>query len=298
MSKAAPEQFTVFTKNFQWVKWGSSSLGGDNQFINITAMDKDGNINIIDSTYLDWIKDSSTYLQNTFFITFNQEYVPEGWDDTVYLFNPGKPYLIELKDGKFSRKIDIYNKAGGLKEQGYTPSLFAPDTSRHVGLVGGKGLRNKEINRICMVCYNTVNVGGSWAIIIGGDKNSNVTDPFDPTKAMYVPLPATAYYSYACMAATDSAWYLQENATGRMMRITPNGQVVELNLTEKVVSCGWNYIEYTDKNNRPACAYYVHNVGSGGGHYVVFIEEVENGQVDFIERKVESEAFTPKYILH
>lgn len=293
MSKAAPEQFTVFTKNWQYTKWGSSLSGGDNQFINITAMDKDSNINLIDSTYLDWIKTDSNYLQSTCFITFNQEYVPEGFEDTVYLFNPGKPYLIELKDGKFSRKIDLYNKAGGLKEQGYTPSLFAPAYSHAIGFVGGKGLRNKEIQRICMVCFDTKNAGGSWAIIIGGDKSSNVTDPFDPTKCIYVPLPATAYYSYACMAATDSAWYLQENATGRMMRITPNGQVVELNLSEAVVSCGYNYIEYTDKNNRPAAAYYVHNFGSDGGHYVLFLEEEEGGQVNFIERKVTSDAFTP-----
>lgn len=293
MSKAAPEQFTVFTKNFQWTKWGSSSLGGDNQFINITAMDKEGNISLIDSAYLDWIKTSSTFLQATCFITFNQEYVPEGFEDTVYLFNPGKPYLTELKDGKFSRKIDLYNKTGGLKEQGYKPSQFAPEYSHTVGLVGGKGLRNKDIQRICMVCFDTASVGGSWAIIIGGDKNSNVTDPFDPTKCIYVPLPATAFYSYACMAATDSAWYLQENATGRMMRITPNGQVVELNLTAKVVSSGYNYIEYTDKNNRPACAYYVHDNSQANSHYVVFIEEAENGQVDFIERKVASDSFTP-----
>ncbi len=293
MAKAAPEQFSVFTKNFQWVKWGSALAGADNAAINITAMDKDGNINLIPNNFIDWTADDTTYLQNTCFITFNQEYVPEGWDDTVYLFNPGKPYLAELKDGKFSRKIDLYNKVGGLKEQGYKPSQFAPGYSRTIGLVGGKGLRNKEIQRICMVCFDTANIGGSWVIIIGGDKNSNTTDPFDPTKCIYVHLPATAYYSYACMAATDSAWYLQENGTGRMMRITPNGQVVELNLTETVVSSGYNYIEYTDKNNRPACAYYVQNKGSNGGHYVVFVEEGENGQVSLIERKVESEAFTP-----
>lgn len=294
MAKAAPEQFTVFTKNWQYTKWGTSDTGANNDAINITAMDKDGNINLIPNNFIDWTADSTTYLQCTCFITFNQEYVPEGFEDTVYLFNPGKPYLAELKDGKFSRKIDLYNKAGGLKEQGYKPSQFAPSYSHHIGLVGGKGLRNKEIQRICMICFDTENVGGSWAIIIGGDKNSNATDPFDPTKCIYVPLPATAYYSYACMAATDSAWYLQENATGRMMRITPNGQVVELNLSEAVSSCGYNYIEYTDKNNRPACAYYVHNKSSSsGGHYIVFVEEGENGQVDFIERKVASDAFTP-----
>lgn len=293
MAKAAPEMFTVFTKNWQWTKWGTAALGADNAAINITAMDKDGNINLVTNNFIDWIASSTEYLQCTCFITFNQEYVPEGWDDTVYLFNPGKPYLAELKDGKFSRKIDLYNKASGLKEQGYKPSQFSPGSSRTVGLVGGKGLRNKEIQRICIVCFDTADVGGSWAIIIGGDKNSNTTDPFDPTKCIYVPLPATALYGYASMAATDSAWYLQENKTGRMMRITPNGQVVELNLTEKVWCAGYSYIEYTDKNNRPAAAYYIHNSDSGGGHYVVFVEEGENGQVNLIERKVESEAFTP-----
>lgn len=294
MAKAAPEQFTVFTKNFQWTKWGTADIGADDAAINITAMDKDGNINLIPNNFIDWTTDNTTYLQGTCFITFNQEYVPGGFEDTVYLFNPEKPYLAELKDGKFSRKIDLYNKAGGLKEQGYTPSRFSPDGARYIGLVGGKGLRNKEIQRICMVCFNTANIGGTWAIIIGGDKNSNVTDPFDPTKCIYVPLPAAARFGYASMATTDSAWYLQENATGRMMRITPNGQVMELNLTEKVRSSAYSYIEYTDKNNRPAAAYHIFNDDTSGGHYIVFVEEGENGQVDFIESKIESEAFTPK----
>ena len=300
--KAAPEQFTVFTKNWQYTKWSSTDSTGNDQIIQITAMDKDGNVNLIPNNYLDWILTDVDNMLASCFITFNQEYVPEGFEDTVYLFctgggknvwNTQKPYLIELKDGEFSRKIDIYNGPGKLKEQGYVPFTSAVSYSRHCGITGGKGLRNKNINRICFVCFNVADTGSSWAIIIGGDKNSKVTDPFDPTKCIYIPLPATAYYSYACMAATDSAWYLQENATGRMMRITPNGQVVELNLTEAVGSCGYNYIEYTDKNNRPACAYYVHNNGSNGGHYIVFIEEGENGQVDFIERKVASDAFTP-----
>ena len=302
MSRAAPEMFTVFTKNWQYTKWSSTDATGNDQIIQITAMDKDGNINLIPNNYLDWILTDVDNMLASCFITFNQEYVPEGFEDTVYLFctgggqnvwNTQKPYLIELKDGEFSRKIDIYNGPGKLKEQGYVPFTGVPAYSRHIGITGGKGLRNKNINRICFVCFNVENIGASWAIILGGDKNSKVTDPFDPSKCIYIPLPATAYYSYDCMAATDSAWYLQEKETGRIMRITPNGQVVELNLTEAVVSCGFNYIEYTDKNNRPACAYYVHTNGSNGGHCVVFIEEGENGQVDFIERKVTSDAFTP-----
>ena len=299
--KSPSEKYSIFTKNWQYCKFNlSGSTGGDNQSIEITAMDKDGNINNIPCVWLDWIESSSVHLQAASFFTFNQEYVPEGWDDTVYLFCTGlsssysqnKPYLIELKDGEFSRKIDVYNGAGKLKEQGYVPYLSTPGYSEHLSFGCGKGLRNKDINRICWVSMNVNGEGGNYAIIFGGDKNSNITDPFDPTKCIYVPLPATAYYSYDCMAATDSAWYLQEYRTGRMMRITPNGQVVELNLTEKVISCGFNYIEYIDKNNRPAVAYYVHN-DSSGGHYILFLEEGDNGQVNFTERKVSSTAFTP-----
>lgn len=289
IARAAPEMFTVFTKNWQYTKWGTegdpsySSASVDT--INITAMDKDGNINLIANNFIDW-GGNPIYLQTSCFITFNQEYVPEGWDDTVYLFCTSVPYLVELKDGKFSRKIDIYNKAGGLKEQGFTPSSLSVSSSKYVGITGGKGLRNKDINRICFTCFDTADVGGSWAIIIGGDRNSKLTDPFDPTKCIYIKLPSTAYYGYACMAATDSAWYLQENGTGRLLRITPNGQVLEISLSQPVKSCGYNYIEYTDKNNKPAVAYYVQNENSGGNHYVLFLEESDGGQVNFVERKL------------
>ena len=301
-AKSPSEKYSIFTKNWQYCKFNlSGPTGGYDQSIEITAMDKDGNINNIPCVWTDWIESSSVHLHISSFFTFNQEYVPEGWDDTVWLFCTGlstsysqnKPYLIELKDGEFSRKIDVYNGVGKLKEQGYTPYLTAPDSSHFLSTGCGKGLRNKDINRICWVSMNVAGQGGNYALIIGGDKNSKVTDPFDPSKVIYVPLPATAYYSYDCMAATDSAWYLQEDKTGRMIRITPNGQVYEINLTEAVTSCGFNYIEYTDKNNRPACAYYVHNSSSSGGHYVVFLEEEEGGQVNFIERKVTSDAHTP-----
>ena len=300
--KSPSEKYSIFTKNWQYCKFNlSGDKGGDNQSIEITAMDKDGNINNIQSVWTDWIESSSVNLQIAAFFTFNQEYVPEGWDDTVWLFCTGlgttlsqnKPYLIELKDGEFSRKIDVYNGAGKLKEQGYTPYLGDISYSHYLSTGCGKGLRNKNINRICWVSMNVASQGGNYALIFGGDKNSAVTDPFDPSKVIYVPLPATAYYSYDCMAATDSAWYLQESKTGRMMRITPNGQVMELSLTETVTPCGFNYIEYTDKNNRPACAYYVHNDSEGGRHYVVFLEEGEGGQVNLIERKVATDTFTP-----
>lgn len=300
--KSPSEKYSIFTKNWQYCKFNlSGSQGGDNQSIEITAMDKDGNINNIPCVWTDWIQSSSIYLQVASFFTFNQEYVPEGWEDTVWLFCTGlnadysqnKCYLVELKNGEFSRKIDVYNGAGKLKEQGYVPYQNTSGYTAELSTGCGKGLRNKDINRICWVAKNVSDEGGNYAIIFGGDKNSNITDPFDPTKCIYVPLPANALYSYDCMTATDSAWYLQELETGRMMRITPNGQVVELNLTEKVISCGFNYIEYTDKNNRPAAAYYVLNKSTNGGHYALFLEEGENGQVNFTERKITSTAFTP-----
>ena len=130
-AKAPPEMFTVFTKNWQYTKWSTTDATGDNQLIQITAMDKDGNINLMPNNYLDWIERDVDNMLASCFITFNQEYVPEGFEDTVYLFctggsgetkwNTQKPYLIELKDGEFSRKIDIYNGPGKLKEQGYVP---------------------------------------------------------------------------------------------------------------------------------------------------------------------------------
>lgn len=297
-----PNQATVFTKNWQYCKWTASGIAGNNTKLKITAMNKDGHINVIPNIFVDWTVSDVSVLQGTNFITFNQEYCPDEWQDTVYLFCPGtnptasnntqKAYLVELKDGKFSRKIDIYNSVGGLKDQGYKLWYAAPDTSRYIGQVGGKSLRNKDIQRICMVVCDGTD-GGSWAIIIGGNKDSKPTDPFDPTKCIYIPLPAKAYYASANLSSTDLAWYLTEYQTGRIMRITPNGQVVEFNLSQSCLACGYSYLEYTDSNNRPACAYYLFNNTSGAKHYVVFFEEGENGQVNFIEKEVKSDSVTP-----
>ena len=104
--KSPSEKYSIFTKNWQYCKFNlSGSKGGEGQSIEITAMDKDGNINNIPCVWTDWIQSSSVHLQAASFFTFNQEYVPEGWDDTVWLFCTGlssasqnKCYLIELKD--------------------------------------------------------------------------------------------------------------------------------------------------------------------------------------------------------
>lgn len=299
LSRSNPTIYTIFTKNWQYTKWASTLEATNDSLINITAMDKDGNINLISGNFNDWNVPDTKPLRYSCFMSFNPEYAPEGYEDAVWLFCPGlretqvqKVYLVELKDGKFSRKINIYDGAGGLKEQGYSPVTSISGMS-WIGLTGGKSLRSKDTQRICMTLFDVGNTGSSFAIIIGGDKNSKATDPFDPSKCIYVKLPSTAYYGYQCMAATDSAWYLQEYETGRIMRLTPNGQVVELNLTATDWACAFSYIEYTDINNKPAVAYFVQDTKTSGKNYVLFLEEGDNGQVNFTERLVTSSAYTP-----
>ena len=300
LASSNPAMGTIFTKNWQYTKWSTTVESNNSDcFINITAMDKDGNINLIPNNFVDWCVSSAEGLRFSCFISFNPEYAPEGYEDAVWLLCTGvkgttvqRTYLVELKDGKFSRKIDLYDRAGGLKDQGYVP--FADIVTKSwIGLSGGKSLRNKDIQRICITSWDVDNAGSSFAIIIGGDKNSKATDPFDPSKCIYVKLPATAYYGYQCMAATDSAWYLQEYETGRMMRLTPNGQVVELNLSTTDWACAFSYIEYTDINNKPAVAYFVQDTKTKGRNYVLFLEEGDNGQVNFTERLVATSAYTP-----
>lgn len=300
LAKSNPAVCTVFTKNWQYTKWCSTSLAERDSIINITAMDKDGNINLIPNDFIDWTCTNVAPLMCSSFMCLNPEYVSEEWQDTVWLFctggsptyNKQKPYLVELKDGKFSRKIDVYNGVGKLKEQGFTPFGEGSGPYKHIGLTSGKSLRSSTIQRICMVTWNVADAGSSWAIIIGGDKNSKATDPFDPSKCIYIPLPATAYYGYDCMAATDSAWYLEERYTGKMIRITPDGKVSELTMAEPYQPAGFNYIEYTDINGKPAAAYYNPNV-KGGGHYITFLEEGDNGHVNIIESRLTSTSYTP-----
>ncbi len=299
MLKSNPTMYTIFTKNWQYTKWANEENAVPGGMINITAMDKDGNINLIPNNFVDWNVSDTKPLRYSCFMSFNPEYAPEGYEDAVWLFctgikdsNTQRAYLVELKDGKFSRKIDIYNRAGGLRDQGYVPFGFGAG-SWSFGLTGGKSLRSRDTQRICITSWDVDNAGSSFAIIIGGDKNSKATDPFDPSKCIYVKLPSTAYYGYQCMAATDSAWYLQEYETGRMMRLTPNGQVVDLKLAATDWACAFSYIEYTDINNKPAVAYFVQDTKTLGRNYVLFLEEGDNGQVNFTERLVTSPAYMP-----
>ena len=287
--KSPPQKYSVFTKNWQYTKWKNEGANSNQVAVMITAMNKDGKINTIKGHWTDWINGNIINVSATGFITFHQEYVPPEYEDTVYMFcecsnTPNKAvYLTELKNGEFSRKIDLKDS---LVKQGYNPVVNNASSRAYFGTCG-KGLRNKDIQRICIVPFNVDNSGASWVIIIGGDKNSALTDPFDPTKCIYVKLPATAYYGFDDCAATDTAWYLPEEGTNRMLRVTADGQVSEVTLSDKVLSAGFNYIEYTDKNNRPACAYYIANIYSTTGyHYVVFLQEDQNGQVNLIERQL------------
>lgn len=272
---------TFFTKNWQYTKWNlSTSTGADNNSINITAVNKDGKVNNIKPVWNDWIASNSVYLSSTCFFSFNPEYAPDGYEDVVYLFCPGssssvagtvkEPYLLELKDGEFSRKISMRT----LVDQGWTPAVTNVDCAAYVGQWGGKGLRNKNIKRICIVAFNVANNGGNIAIIIGGTAGDPL-DVFDPTKAIYLPLPRTVYGGNVCLAATDSAWYIQESNYAYMLRISPNGQLQEIAETSAAYALPGGYIEYKDINNKPAVGYYLSRNGSSAHHSVMFIEEAD-----------------------
>ena len=277
-----PAKYTFFTKNYQYVKYNvSSQNGAANEHLVLTSLDKNGKVNVIENQYLDMVSTSTTYgLANCFF-GFNPQYCPEEWQDTVYMFCSKVPYLLELKDGKFSRKIDMST----LVDQGFTPNETMGAGARCAGFWGGKSLRSNTVKRICIMAWNVSNTGSNCAIIIGGNADDPL-DVFDPTKAIYVNLPVAAEGAHLSLMATDTAWYIKESNNNRFIRISPSGALEEFactNMTTGVTTPN-SYFEYTDSNGRPACAQYVVNTASGAQARVVFIEEGENGTFSFYEK--------------
>lgn len=277
-----PAKYTFFTKNYQYVKYNlSSQNGAANEHLVLTSLDKNGKVNVIENQYLDMVSTSTTYgLANCFF-GFNPQYCPEEWQDTVYMFCSKVPYLLELKDGKFSRKIDMST----LVDQGFTPNETFVAGTRCAGFWGGKSLRSNTVKRICIMAWNVANIGSNCAIIIGGNADDPL-DVFDPTKAIYVVLPTTAEGAHLSLMATDTAWYIKESNNNRFLRISPSGALEEFACTNMTtgVTVPNGYFEYTDSNGRPACAQYVVNTASGAQGRVVFIEEAENGAFSFYEK--------------
>lgn len=277
-----PAKYTFFTKNYQYVKYNlSSQNGAANEHLVLTSLDKNGKVNVIENHYLDMVSTSTTYgLANCFF-GFNPEYCPEEWQDTVYMFCSKVPYLLELKDGKFSRKIDMST----LVDQGFTPNEAMGAGARCAGFWGGKSLRSNTVKRICIMPWNMSSAGASYAIIIGGNADDPL-DVFDPTKAIYVALPTTVEGAHLSLMATDTAWYIKESGNNRFIRISPSGALEEFACTNMTTGATApnSYLEYTDSNGRPACAQYVANTASGAQARVVFIEEAENGAFSFYEK--------------
>ena len=283
------QKYFVATKNYQYIKQSDDPKWIDDHSFRVLSMDSKGKIK---NMYIPGGNQQYSTLNiphATDFIAWNPQYVPEGLEDTVYMLyvdddasHMHKAVLIEYDKGDFKKSYDLTPQLS--EYTGFTGTQYESTGWQYLG-TGGKSLRSKTIQRICVAIRDDVN-GSTQAVIIGGDKNSNITDPFDPSKAMFVKLPATAYFGYYNMAATDSAWYLTEDATGRIMRITPKGTVTEYNLSAKYKTTEFNYIEYTDKNNRPACAYHFHTTSTNGKVAVAFFEEKADGGANFIERNL------------
>ena len=281
------QKYFVATKNYQYIKQSDDSAWADSHGFRVLSMDSKGKIK---NMYIPGGNQQYSTLNiphATDFIVWNPQYVPEGLEDTAYMLyvdddanHMHKAVLVEYDKGEFKKSYDLTPQLS--EYTGFTGTQYESDGWQYLG-TGGKSLRSKTIQRIC-VTIKDERYGSTQAVIIGGDKNSKTTDPFDPSKAMFVKLPATAYFGYYNMAATDSAWYLTENGTGRIMRITPNGRVTEYNLSTTYKTTEFNYIEYTDKNNRPACAYHFHVDSTNGKVAVAFFEEKDDGGVNFVER--------------
>ena len=283
------QKYFVATKNYQYVKQSDDSTWSDEHGFRVLSMDSKGKIK---NMYIPGGSQQYGTLNiphATDFIVWNPKYVPEGLEDTVYMFyvdddanHMHKAVLVEYDKGEFKKSYDLTPQLS--EYTGFTGTQYESTKWEYLS-TGGKSLRSKTIQRICVTIRDD-RYGSTQAVIIGGDKNSAVTDPFDPSKAMFVKLPATAYFGYYNMAVTDSAWYLTENATGRIMRITPNGRVTEYNLSTTYKTTEYNYIEYTDKNNRPACAYHFHVDSTNGKVAITFFEEKDDGGVNFVERNL------------
>ena len=283
------QKYFVATKNYQYLKQSDSSTWADGHSFRVISMDSKGKIK---NMYIPGGNQQCNTLNipyATDFIMWNPQYVPDGLEDTVYMLwisddsaKMKKAVLVEYDKGDFKRSYDLTSQLEGAA--GWTGTPYESTGWAYLG-IGGKSLRNKNIQRLCVVLRDE-RYGSTQAVIIGGNADSSLSDPFDPTKAMFVKLPATAYFGYYNMAATDSAWYLTENGTGRIMRITPNGRVTEYNLSTTYKTTEYNYVEYTDKNNKPACAYHFHVDSSNGKVCIAFFEEKSDGGVNFVERNL------------
>ena len=279
------QKYTVTTKDYQYRKTCDQYRWADDNKTTLTSMNKDGQIkemyfpsrNLVDSQGRNHIMD---------WLTWNPEFCPDGFENKVYLFMPwmydtasNKAALFEYDNGEFKASYDLTDQ---MIAQGATlQTSLISNWDQHGE--GGKSLRNKNIQRICWISHN-VKDGGNYAVILGGGPDSDVNDPFDPSKCIYISLPAVANPGYTSMAATDKAWYLTEYNTGRIMRITPNGRVTEYNLlSTSYKSSTADYIEYTDKNGRPACAFHLFVDASNGKSSMIFFEEREDGGVNFEE---------------
>lgn len=283
------QKYFVATKNYQYIKQSDSSTWADTHNFRVISMDSKGKIKNMYIPGGNQQYDTLNIPHATDFIMWNPQYVPDGLEDTVYMLwisddsaKMKKAVLVEYDKGDFKRSYDLTSQFEGAA--GWTGTQYESTGWAYLG-IGGKSLRNKNIQRLCVVLRDE-RYGSTQAVIIGGNADSSLSDPFDPTKAMFVKLPATAYFGYYNMAATDSAWYLTENGTGRIMRITPNGRVTEYNLSTTYKTTEYNYVEYMDKNNKPACAYHFHVESTNGKVCIAFFEEKSDGGVNFVERNL------------
>jgi hypothetical protein len=291
-----PIKSVIATRDYQYIKYSTSHVWADDNHITLSSLDRNGKIK--NMYYPDAPMGHSgieALAYQSSWVAFNPEYCPDGFENKVYMMlindlnSTKNVVLLEYDEGDFVQSIDLTDKLGQAYKDRSTVSYTGSGWAC-LG-VGGKALRNKDIQRICIVSRDS-NVGGSFVILVGGDANSGLSDPFDPTKAIYIPLPQVANGASLNMAVTDKAWYLTEDSSKRIMRITPNGRVTEYSLiSEETSSINLRpslfcYGEYIDAKGRPAVVYQMFQDATNGAEMVFFIEEKDDGNVKINARNM------------
>ena len=277
------------TRDYTYAWW--PSLGINTSTI-LHSIDKNGKMKQLQTSTMAHQYPSMTR-ERQGMVALDPDYCPEGMENKMYIVLP-LPYLAPLHGSahpRFENSLEVYEYDNGDFVNVYkrvVPTTEMDFTQASLGSYnfhgGGKFLKRKEAQRMCYISP-TSSTGGNQCIIIGCDRDSDPSDPFDPSKSILVQLPVEAPFCACNLLATDKAWYVLEDNTGRLMKILPNGSVSEIVLSATSFRAAFgNGIEYTDKNGKPAVGIYTFVASSGGKVEILFIEENDDNTTTITER--------------
>lgn len=277
------------TRDYTYAWWPSIGI---NAVSLLHSIDKNGKMKMLQTSTMAHQYASMTRDRQGM-VALDPDYCPEGMENKMYIVLP-LPYLAPTHASshpRFENSLEVYEYDNGDLANVYkrvVPTSEMDFTQASLGINnfhgGGKFLRRKDAQRMCYISP-TSSTGGRQCFIIGCDRDSDPSDPFDPSKSILVQLPVEAPFCACNLLATDKAWYVLEDNTGRLMKILPNGSVSEIVLSAATFRAAFgNGIEYIDKNGKPAVGIYTFVASSGGKVEILFIEENDDNTTNITER--------------